>query len=229
MLRGMRKVLHLIYAVTILMMLTQCSNNSDPEPVPGPEPQSEIELETWQLTYHDYHFMLYGDSSSCPKDYLNLTREVNVIRNDTLFFKEGILAEYPDAWTKFTIKDSKLYCKTPQLLETENGKSTYLYWGHVNHDWSYGHSFNVTTISFIPETEGATFTLSDDGNVLTSPKRNPYDWSSFWYSMDESGRVDYDSGSYGDNEFDVIREWRGTGFPDVGYMINLTLKRISDN
>ena len=223
----MRDLLKLICMATVLLIFTQCGKESDPQPEPVQE--------TWQLTYDDYH-VLVSPSDERP-EFQNLTRNVTVIRDGNELSIKGIFPEFPDSWIKFTIKQDnhyftnsdKLYYVNPQIIGSVNGQPVYLHCGYAD-AISYTTSTSVGhDVSFRPYAETqAAFNIQDDGNTIIAKMGPSEEPGALWYSNSESGSLVYDYGWYKDNDMSTTGEYRGTGFPDTGFMVNVVLQKVSD-
>lgn len=209
----MKDLLRLICIAVVLLTFTQCGKDSEPEPEP------EAVTETWQLTYDDYHTFL----APLEGEYKNLTRNVTIVRKGDEMAIQGIFAGYPEAWTKFTIKDNNLYFVHPQTLGTDYGKAVYMHWGYVSHDFSEGITFTNSYVSFRPGTIQVAFTISLDGCKITAKKGEQGSSGAFWYNNDENGIINFDS--FWDKNNNT---YTGTGFPDIPNMINMVFSKVSD-
>ena len=213
----MKYLLRLICMAVVLLTFTQCGKDSEPEPEP------EAVTETWQLTYDDYHTLV----APLESKYKNLIRNVTIVRKGDEMSIQGIFPEYPEAWTKFTIKYNNLYFAYPQTLGTDNGKSVYMHWGYASDSFSNGHTFLNIYVSFVPGTIQAAFTISDDGSKIIAKKGQQGSAGAFWYNNDENGALSFDSlGKL--NPDDNIFTYTGTGFPDIPNMINMVFSKVSD-
>lgn len=50
----------------------------------------------------------------------------------------------------------------------------------------------------------------------------------FWYTTDRTGKVVFDDNWFKDYEFGSYTDHTGTGYPDVGYIVNMEFRKISD-
>lgn len=228
----MKKLLRLICMAGIILMFTQCGKDSEPEP--------ETVQETWQLTYDDYHVVkLKGDKAEIPQEYLNITRKVTVLRKGNDLSIKGIFNEYPNAWTKFTIRGDKLYAEQGQELENGVSNPMLFYWGNCRNTFEKGITFTSFGIAFtLPDyndvyISGNGIRISADGNTIKFHNDDGLS-GAFWY-------VKSDHNPY--VEFYTTWEWSwdptidlpgneltetSTGYPDIGYMVNMVFQKTSN-
>lgn len=197
--------MQLICLSCILMMSAQCSNEqSEPEPT----------QETWELTYDDYHVLL----GSLPQ-YQNLTRKLTVVREGNRLSIKGIFPEYPDAWVKCNVWKDSVFIKSAQIMKKdEDGAQVYFLWGYTRFEWYIGNS-SWRTIYFERARSGRpAFVLTNGGREMHPVVRSEDESLTFWYSdseesfyYDEWHRLDLPYGG-------------GSGFPDVGFMVNMVFR-----
>lgn len=200
----MCKLLRLICMAAILTMFAGCGNGDGPEPQPVQE--------TWLMTYDDYHALLYVIKDDEKQKYKNLSREVTVLRDGDEISIKGILAEYPDAWVKGTIKGNKVYIGNSQVIGTFDGETSYFHWGYaVSYSEYYLSGYTYPSHIDFSTSTGNAFIITDDGTSMTVPdsKLN----IAFWYDKDNDGKFHY-------------RE--DTGFPDVDIKVNISFRKVSD-
>lgn len=221
----MKNLWKLICLAGMLLMFTQCGKDSEPEP--------ETVQETWQLTYDDYHVVkLEGIGAEIPREYQNITRNVTVLRNGNDLSIKGIFKEYPDAWTNFTIKGDKLYAEQAQVLEDGVSDPMLFYWGKCEEILYAGTSLRIDGIkfdSYIPIYDiHPGFKISVDDNTISYTEVNGI-YGAFWYEKKDVWNVEFSSSWRWDEMENERTDESSTGYPDVGYMVNMVFRKVRNN
>lgn len=214
----MKKLLRLIIMACALVAIAGCSRDFD------------TVRETWRLTYDDYH-VLVVPSGQTPPEYRKITRDVDVLRAENELSIKGIIAEYPNAWTKFTIQGDVLRCEQRQPLEESENPNMWIryparfYWGRCYLEFDWGMSFSKEGIHFVAhDNDGPLLRISS--NTIQFDKRTDC-VGAFWYKKKDISADEY---------FYKLWTWltdiggdateSGTGYPDVGYMINIEFRKV---
>ncbi len=189
--------------------------------------------ETWRLTYDDYHVLVLPSDQILP-EYRNITRDVEVLRTENELSIKGIIAEYPDAWTKFTIQGDTLCCEQGQSLEESENPNIYImnpvrfYWGSCYRVFNWGITFIEEGIQFATyDGDGKQLRISSDGNIIQFDEESDY-IGAFWFKKQDINTDEY---------FNRLWTWpadiggeateaEGHGYPDVGYMVNIEFRKV---
>ncbi len=210
----MKKLVQLICLSFIMMMSAQCGNEH-PEPELEPEPTQEI----WELTYDDYHVLYYSNSQ-----YQNLTRKVKVSRGGDKLYINGIFPAYPDVWIKCTVRNDSVFIGQAQTMrKNEDGTKVYFLWGFSRFEWYAGTTSHQTIYFERAGSERAAFVLTHDGQEMHPVEGSKDDKTTFWYS-DSRESFYYDQW----HSLEVPDYSGGTGFPDVGFMVNMVFRKVGE-
>lgn len=221
--------------IIVLASVTGC--NEDPD-------SAEVR-EIWRMTYDDYHVMV-SPRDDIPQEYQSISRNVEVLRKGNEMSMKGIFKEYPNAWTVFAIQGDTVCCEQDQSLEMNENQNRYilnpvrLYWGSCYKDYSTGITLWIESLHFVPNggwvpynDEGPQLRISTDGNTIKFEEKEII-VGAFWYykkehyndpyhnvSFDKGWQKEWDAGD-GQYKFEDI----GTGYPDVGYMVNVVFRKL---
>lgn len=197
----MRKITKLIFMATMMVSWAM------PVYAWGPVyPPDSATRENWELIRDSYK----GVSG---------TNDVVIARDGNDIYIRGIFAEYPWMWTKGTIDGDKLQIDTDQFLDS----MVHFYCGSWEYYWSDGNTYEDIEYTFKSDSHYGSFTISADGNMMTADHED----ASFWYTLGEGECVRFWEHNHIYFNEEVGEYWTkaGTGFPNIGYLINLRFKK----
>lgn len=147
------------------------------------------------------------------------TNDVVIARDGNDVYIRGIFIEYPDMWIKGTIDGDKLQIDTDQFVDS----MVHFYCGSWEYYWSDGNTYNDIEYTFKSDSQYGSFTISADGNMMTADHED----ASFWYTLGEGECVRFWEHNHIYFNEEVGEYWTkaGTGFPNIGYLINLRFKK----
>ena len=174
--------------ITILVLLSGFHlNTAANETVTPPD---NAERETWMMTYNDYKFLL----NTRDDQYINLTREVTVVKDGNVMYFQGIFSELPDSWIKGTIRDDRLIFDQCQILSVIDNSPIYFINGYMELRYTFSPydytEYTGTLVAFCYGLDESVFTISDNGDTIKSEVEKTHSLSTralrpvFWYSTD---------------------------------------------
>lgn len=213
----MRKILQLICTLAILCpsdVIAAMENNlMGMPPIDAPS----VTIESWRMTFDNYKTMLSRDEK-----YRNLSRDVTIVRTNTVVFIKGIFNDYPDFWIGGTLNGKTITFEPHQHFANDNGKPVYFQCGAAV-DEGRGTNTSIITEYCFSFFGAIPFDISDDGKRITS------DWyyhSSpvLCYSNEPEGDFSTYSVTRFDYNYNVTDKYEYA--PEMDFIHNVKFERL---
>ena len=174
-------------------------------------------VESWRMTFDNYKTMFSNDEK-----YRNLSRDVSIVRTNTVAFIKGIFNDYPNSWIEGTLNGKTITFEPHQHFANDNGKPVYFQCG-VAVDEGRGTNTSIITEYCFSFFGAIPFDISDDGKSITS---DWYYYSSpaFWYSYEPEGDFSPYSVTSFDYNYNVTDQYEYA--PEMDFIHNIKFERL---
>ena len=214
----MKLLQQLICVTGLLACITPCGAE---EPVIPPATQPQ---EHWIMTFDNYQAI---DGRAVP--YIDLTRDVTVVRDGGTLYIQGIFKDYPHFWVMGKIQGNEFVMANRQLLSTDYCDPLYFYFGSALYHESFGHTFAYYLVSFNTRQDDGYdvfFTVSEDGDTISANRQIDNNACAFWFG-DSNDRCPQLCEGWEINYFgEIIKEMH---LPQIDYIINIVFQKIDDS